>query len=916
MMRGPSYDDSYISRKITQMPGPTFNAPGPVSYGRPPIGGYIQDPYGYDYIPRRRKTKTTRAEARSLSPEIPYLWPEVDNSFMERKARKGWYRVDFGPHRATETRYLPTTRDRLNFLRRYAEPIAYSSYSPPRASSVPPPVKSVKTIRYPRYSSYWTTPRYHSSVLIPYRRPRSISYSYWYYPTLGPYSGRLWTSARHLSPLAGRARSLSPVRVSTSWSGYPQFGPPPPPVRIVPRLPPPSYYDYGGYYSYVPLQPRISRYDSYLDDELPEPAYIPRYRPRVADTLDDADFRERSLPHLTTTTTTTTTTPRTTAHTRGYSPGMLQDHVDKMRIRLKSLAYSLDPTGPVPEIILPERHKKSAAIDDKKYSSGPKHLACVEFAGGQPQWKRKARARYPAEDPEHVATLVKAEYVDAEEAPEKEQKEQEKLILKDRLSNRIHQFFNSTLNAEQFDKYLKTYRQPGPKLPHAQVRGVMPDTSSRYTKLTSKWEEPDTVFGAPSDKKPYSKAITDGAAEEGSEEKKERRKKKKSKEREVVPEVATVEAVSSTPAPPAAAPAEVSVPEAEPVSAPTESEPAEDEEKERKRLEKKKRKAEREAAAKAAMEAELAALAAAEAELARLEAESSSLKPEAPAAEVSAPAEVPAAPAEPAAEVKSESAAEKCESSSEVVCEGVCVTPETLGELAPSMPPLQVPLQEEQVSQVTEEPQAIQEPEPVVVPPVEQPQTEAPVQQPPVEEPPVEEPPVQVAVEEPRLEEVKAEEIQTETPVEVPQAETAKVEEPPVEQPQVEPPVEEPQVVEPQTEPPVEAQVEAAYVEKPVAVVEESPAVESTTEQARPVARRRTALDDEDPGWLDAWAGETAADPAEETGSHLGTEVRDAPATSTTAEAGQEGPDDTTHAAADVDTSSAPTSRSGDQLVE
>ncbi|XP_053636169.1 uncharacterized protein CG45076 isoform X21 [Cherax quadricarinatus] len=738
MMRGPSYDDSYISRKITQMPGPTFNAPGPVSYGRPPIGGYIQDPYGYDYIPRRRKTKTTRAEARSLSPEIPYLWPEVDNSFMERKARKGWYRVDFGPHRATETRYLPTTRDRLNFLRRYAEPIAYSSYSPPRASSVPPPVKSVKTIRYPRYSSYWTTPRYHSSVLIPYRRPRSISYSYWYYPTLGPYSGRLWTSARHLSPLAGRARSLSPVRVSTSWSdsytspyssysatttyspdstevreerrsvspapasyrpsaatqlilnrvalrtprssvsplvrGYPQFGPPPPPVRIVPRLPPPSYYDYGGYYSYVPLQPRISRYDSYLDDELPEPAYIPRYRPRVADTLDDADFRERSLPHLTTTTTTTTTTPRTTAHTRGYSPGapapatravttgegedslalvpfrgrtagrlrphlqslprqetvpgetegerhlarlahrypslsepqMLQDHVDKMRIRLKSLAYSLDPTGPVPEIILPERHKKSAAIDDKKYSSALEFNELPKLAS--------RRQRYYPED-EH---------------------------MKDNLRIQCLSHYKTTRTAAD-----------------AQVRGVMPDTSSRYTKLTSKWEEPDTVFGAPSDKKPYSKAITDGAAEEGSEEKKERRKKKKSKEREVVPEVATVEAVSSTPAPPAAAPAEVSVPEAEPVSAPTESEPAEDEEKERKRLEKKKRKAEREAAAKAAMEAELAALAAAEAELARLEAESSSLKPEAPAAEVSAPAEVPAAPAEPAAEVKSESAAEK-----------------------------------------------------------------------------------------------------------------------------------------------------------------------------------------------------------------------------------------------------------------
>ncbi|KAK8739593.1 hypothetical protein OTU49_003416 [Cherax quadricarinatus] len=555
MMRGPSYDDSYISRKITQMPGPTFNAPGPVSYGRPPIGGYIQDPYGYDYIPR----------------------------------------------------------------------------------------------------------------------------------------------------------------------GYPQFGPPPPPVRIVPRLPPPSYYDYGGYYSYVPLQPRISRYDSYLDDELPEPAYIPRYRPRVADTLDDADFRERSLPHLTTTTTTTTTTPRTTAHTRGYSPGapapatravttgegedslalvpfrgrtagrlrphlqslprqetvpgetegerhlarlahrypslsepqMLQDHVDKMRIRLKSLAYSLDPTGPVPEIILPERHKKSAAIDDKKYSSALEFNELPKLAS--------RRQRYYPED-EH---------------------------MKDNLRIQCLSHYKTTRTAAD-------YWKPKQYIPTEPFK-VMPDTSSRYTKLTSKWEEPDTVFGAPSDKKPYSKvetgssffstygytnrkkdyvaekvrdyyyfgdspqAITDGAAEEGSEEKKERRKKKKSKEREVVPEVATVEAVSSTPAPPAAAPAEVSVPEAEPVSAPTESEPAEDEEKERKRLEKKKRKAEREAAAKAAMEAELAALAAAEAELARLEAESSSLKPEAPAAEVSAPAEVPAAPAEPAAEVKSESAAEKSE---------------------------------------------------------------------------------------------------------------------------------------------------------------------------------------------------------------------------------------------------------------
>lgn len=49
--------------------------------------------------------------------------------------------------------------------------------------------------------------------------------------------------------------------------------------------------------------------------------------------------------------------------------------------------------------------------------TGPKHLACVEFAGGQPQWKRRARARYPSEDPENVTMLAKAEYVDKEEDP-------------------------------------------------------------------------------------------------------------------------------------------------------------------------------------------------------------------------------------------------------------------------------------------------------------------------------------------------------------------------------------------------------------------------------------------------------------------------------------------------------------------
>ncbi|KAK3853029.1 hypothetical protein Pmani_021786, partial [Petrolisthes manimaculis] len=38
-MRGPTYDDGYITRKMTQIPGPTFSSP---SYGRPSATGYMQ----------------------------------------------------------------------------------------------------------------------------------------------------------------------------------------------------------------------------------------------------------------------------------------------------------------------------------------------------------------------------------------------------------------------------------------------------------------------------------------------------------------------------------------------------------------------------------------------------------------------------------------------------------------------------------------------------------------------------------------------------------------------------------------------------------------------------------------------------------------------------------------------------------
>ncbi|XP_071532169.1 uncharacterized protein [Panulirus ornatus] len=703
MIRGPSYDDSYITRKMSHMAGPTFSAPA-----RPPVTGYLQDLYGYDYIPRPTKTEKVVRERRSRSPSLPWLWSDPD------KYGKGWYRVDFGPEHGTQLCYLPTSRDRYNFLQSHiqAHPAPRAPYQPTRARSLPPP-----KYHRPSVAASWV------------RRTRSPWYTYWYYPSLGPYSGRVWrpwTSSRSPNRLA---RSISPpIRLSTT--GYHPLAPP---TRLVHHRLPPSYYDYdygyGGYYGYVPPPIRMSRYDSYLDDDLLEPTYIPRYhRPRLSDTLDDADYREKSVPH--------TTIPRsTTHHIRSYSPGarvltstsegnertarpsnsrvrsaglhslpgqdivpagesegerhltrlsqryptfsepqMLQDHVDNMRIRLKSLAYSLDPTGPVPEIIVPDRPKKSSLPDDKKYSSGLEFTELPKLAS--------RRQRYYPED-QH---------------------------MKDNLRIQCLSHYKTTRTAAGYVR---------PRLYDSSVQ-VMPE-SSRYNKYSSsKWEEPDTVFGAPSDKKPFSKvetgssffstygitnrkkdyvaekvrdyyyfgdsakdtgrvhfhgsvlkAVTDGNTEEASEEKKERRKKKKSRERDIVGEMA-----APVPAP-APAPSDLSLSEIEAVSVPTESEAVpvsteaavEEEvldEKERKRLEKKKRKAEREAAAKAAMEAELAALAAAEAELARLEAESNALKPEAPVPEVVTPVEVVAAPAdaavplaEPAAEVKSESAAEK-----------------------------------------------------------------------------------------------------------------------------------------------------------------------------------------------------------------------------------------------------------------
>ncbi|XP_064096094.1 uncharacterized abhydrolase domain-containing protein DDB_G0269086-like isoform X13 [Macrobrachium nipponense] len=850
MMRGPTYDDGYITRKMSSLHGPTFAPPGGVgSYGRPPMGGYMQDPYGYDYIPRDTYTPYTTSSTLS-STLIP---DSITSDYRE-----------VSPIRSTG--YRPSAATQL-ILNRVA------LRNSPRSSL--PPMGRVH-VSPPQYSL-------------------------------------------HLPSLPVRRILRRVGRQVAFGGGYPPMGPPP---RMVPRMgpPPPSYYDYdygygggyggyGGYgYGYPPPPPRMSRYDTYLDEDLPEHTYTPRHRSRMPDSLNDMDMRDKIVSSTTTTTSTTTPT-KVTSYNRSKSPTcgapahhhhhhqalvpmpppsvaalrdlppmsvndvddsyleqprrlrkahlqsspgieppahlhvpgetegdrhlaklqarypslsepqMLQDHVDNMRIRLKSIAFSLDPSGPVPEIIVPERRKAGAAAadGDKAYSKALDFTELPKLAS--------RRQRYYPED----------EY------------------LKDNLRIKCLSHYKTTRTAAEASRSTDYWK---PKQYNPDDFKVPSDTSSRYDKLAgAKWEEPDTVFGSPApDKKPFSKVetgssffstygytarkkdyvaekvrdyyyfgdeakdsghvrfsesalkpLTDGTSEE-SDDKKERRKKKKSKEREF-PETPAIESSTTAALASTAAPtSELSTSEVESAAKEASSITEDMDEKELKKLEKKKRKAEREAAAKAAMEAELAALAAAEAELARLEAESSTLKTDSPApapvevpAKVEAPSPAPAAaeehtptpaPAEPATEVKSESAADKCESSTEVVCEGVSVTPESLGELPPSESPLQVPPQDEQIPVEVEEPPKMKE-EPHVEIPEEVPQVESQTEVPQVESQQPEVFQEEYQAEIPQVES-HAEEPPKEPLVEDVQLETAP-EEAIEEQPQAEPQVEQPQ---------------------------------------------------------------------------------------------------------------------------
>lgn len=150
--------------------------------------------------------------SRSLSPRAPYLWQdkEEDIPSLERKSRRGWYRVDYGPSKSEQVLYLPSFKDRMNFLERSVD--RATSEPRTRASSVPPLTVDVRRTRalsidpIVRDPYRWRTwPFYYYN----YRRPYSYYYDM-YWPSLGPYSGRIWRLPWYRYP-------SSPLTYPTAW---------------------------------------------------------------------------------------------------------------------------------------------------------------------------------------------------------------------------------------------------------------------------------------------------------------------------------------------------------------------------------------------------------------------------------------------------------------------------------------------------------------------------------------------------------------------------------------------------------------------------------------------------------------------------------------------------------------------------
>jgi len=521
-------------------------------------------------------------------------------------------------------------------------------------------------------------------------------------------------------PMAPQAGGYGRPPPQAYMQGYQPMAAPPMPMRRMPPPPPPMYYDYdygyGGGYDYYggapayayPPQPmapppmqRMSRYDAYMEED-PELASMGAGQMAVRQSA-----RPRTPPMVPTPIKGRGEMPPSSMAEFDQRESMLQDHVDKMRIRLKSLAYSLDPTGPVPEIVIPERAgaQRPTSVQTGE-DSKKKYTMALEYKEMPNLSTRRSGARTYPED----------EY------------------MKDNLRIKCLSHYKTTRTAADYWR---------PKLSNVSITdgtttdAALPDSfASKYAnKYQTKWEEPDTIYGSSSDKKPFSKVETgssffstygytnrkkDTIAEKvrdyyyGVEDKEPMAEicpapeptveRKKSKSKKTKEEPLPVE---SAPAPVAEEPVSF--------SAVSDSAPGEEpfdpdaDEKEKKKLEKKKRKAEREAAAKAAMEAELAALAAAEAELARLEQESASLATPAAAPEESyAPVEIPTV------EVQSEFAADKCESSSFT---GGIVGVSVSGE----DPPQQVTVQ---VVPEPVVPQVVEPPTPVLVAPPPPPEEE------------------------------------------------------------------------------------------------------------------------------------------------------------------------------------------------
>lgn len=161
--------------------------------------------------PEHRASMRKQAQpyrSRSLSPRAPYLWQDRDEdvSSTERRSRKGWYRVDYGPNKSEEVWYLPNFKDRMNFLERSVDRATSEPRSLVRASSVPPSRTGALSIDpLVRYPYRWRTwPFYYYN----YRRPYSTYYDM-YWPTLG-HSGRIWRLPWYRYP-------SSPLTVSTAW---------------------------------------------------------------------------------------------------------------------------------------------------------------------------------------------------------------------------------------------------------------------------------------------------------------------------------------------------------------------------------------------------------------------------------------------------------------------------------------------------------------------------------------------------------------------------------------------------------------------------------------------------------------------------------------------------------------------------